>query len=113
MTVERVLVVYASDQGSTREIAEFIGTELRMNGFVVNVCAASEKPDVSVYDAVVLGSAVHDRALLPSAERFARQNATAVRDSGVAVQRGHRPVAARPHRRSDAPCGATEDRERA
>jgi menaquinone-dependent protoporphyrinogen oxidase len=76
---QRVLVVYASDQGSTREIAEFIRTRLRTKGLVATVRAAGERPEVAGYDAVVLGSAVHDRALLPAAERFARGNAEALR----------------------------------
>ncbi|HEY7593128.1 MAG TPA: flavodoxin domain-containing protein [Actinophytocola sp.] len=79
MAPERVLVVYASDQGSTREIADFIGMQLRVSGFAVDVRVAGEQPDASGYDAVVLGSAVHDRALLASAERFARRNAEVLR----------------------------------
>lgn len=83
MAAERVLVVHASDQGSTREIAEFIGMRLRMNGLVANVRAAGEWPEVIGYDAVVLGSAVHDRALLPAAERFANRYADLLHDRPV------------------------------
>jgi menaquinone-dependent protoporphyrinogen oxidase len=83
MTPERVLVVYASDQGSTQDIAEFIGARLRATGVDADVRAAGEDPEVAGYDAVVLGSAVHNRALLPAAERFARRNAEALRSRPV------------------------------
>lgn len=65
----RVLVVYASLHGSTRSIAEFLGDRLRKEGFSVvdtmSVEEARQDRPISLYDAVVLGSAVHNRAWLP------------------------------------------------
>lgn len=66
----RVLIVHGSAQGSTEEVAEFMATRLRAWGAAVDVRAATEMPDVADHDAVVVGSAVHDRALLPVVEDF-------------------------------------------
>lgn len=46
-----------------------------MRGLVADVCAADERPDLGRYDAVVLGSAVRNGALLPAAEHFVLSNA--------------------------------------
>ncbi|WP_019926532.1 flavodoxin domain-containing protein [Nocardia sp. BMG111209] len=60
-----IAVLYATAQGSTREIAEFIGTELAGRGARVEVSDVEHAPDPSTVDGIVLGSAVHNRALLP------------------------------------------------
>ncbi|MBF6176610.1 flavodoxin domain-containing protein [Nocardia blacklockiae] len=69
-----VAVVYATVQGSTREIAEFIGAVLADRGAVVEVADVEHAPELSRFDAVVLGSAVHDRAFLPAAVAFVRHH---------------------------------------
>lgn len=79
----RTLVAYASDQGSTRDIAEFIASALRVGARTVDVCAVTEPIDLCRYDAVVLGSAVRDRALLPAAELFAWKEFDALRSRRV------------------------------
>ncbi|GAA0922237.1 flavodoxin domain-containing protein [Pseudonocardia zijingensis] len=66
-----VLVAYATAAGATKSVAEFVGTALRVRGCEVDVAAVTDRPDPARYDAVVVGSAVHDRALLPAATRFA------------------------------------------
>jgi menaquinone-dependent protoporphyrinogen oxidase len=78
-TAQRVLVVYASDQGSTKEIAEFIASRLHVGRVAADVRYALERIEVDQYDAIVLGSAVHGRALLPAAERFVVDNAESLR----------------------------------
>jgi menaquinone-dependent protoporphyrinogen oxidase len=71
-----VLVGYASAHGSTREIAEHIGVRLREQGLAHHVRdlerATLEEPER--YEALVLGSAVHDRAWLPPAKDFLRHH---------------------------------------
>ncbi|MCX4092427.1 flavodoxin domain-containing protein [Nocardia sp. alder85J] len=62
----RIAVLYATAQGSTREIADFIGADLAGRGACVDVTDFAHAPDPSTVDAVVLGSAVHNRALLPA-----------------------------------------------
>ncbi|MGW4121829.1 flavodoxin domain-containing protein [Nocardia sp. NPDC004711] len=65
-----VSIVYASAQGSTREIAEYIGNDLAARGATVEVADAEHAPDLSRFDAVVIGSAVHDMALLPTVAEY-------------------------------------------
>ena len=54
-----ILVAYATKHGSTAEIAEAIGADLRERGHAVDVTSAHDVHDVSTYDAVVVGSAVY------------------------------------------------------
>ncbi|WP_063053786.1 flavodoxin domain-containing protein [Nocardia arthritidis] len=61
----RIAVVYATEQGSTRDIAEFIGTELAGRDAVVELADIDHAPDLSNFDTLVLGSAVHNMKLLP------------------------------------------------
>jgi len=56
--VSKVLVVYATKTGCTREVAERIGAALAAVAQSVDVMAAEAKPDPAAYDAVVVGSGV-------------------------------------------------------
>jgi menaquinone-dependent protoporphyrinogen oxidase len=56
-----VLVAYASKHGSTAEIAEAIGDELRRANHAVDVTPAQAVMTVAAYDAVIIGSAVYRR----------------------------------------------------
>ena len=56
---ERVLVAYGSKYGSTAEIAQAIGTTLRVAGLEVDVKRAREVRSLEPYRAVVVGSAVY------------------------------------------------------
>ena len=56
---ERVLVAYGSKYGSTAEIAQAIGTTLRVAGLEVDVKQAREVRSLERYRAVVVGSAVY------------------------------------------------------
>ena len=66
----RVLVTCASPHGSTRGIADRIALRLRDRGLSVDCLPVEEAPAPAGYDAVVVGSALHDRAWLPEAARF-------------------------------------------
>lgn len=66
----RVLVVYASRYGATREIAEVLGAALDERGAQATVVAAGEAGDVTGYDVVVVGSAIYNGRWLESARRF-------------------------------------------
>ncbi len=59
MNERRVLVAYASERGSTAEIAEAIGERLRRSGIGADVRPAGEVRDLAPYGSVVLGSAVY------------------------------------------------------
>ncbi|HET6858788.1 MAG TPA: flavodoxin domain-containing protein [Streptomyces sp.] len=70
----KVLVGYATACGSTRGIAERIGTRLAEAGSHADVRSMDEVKDADAYTAFVLGSAVHGQAWLPAAESFMRRN---------------------------------------
>jgi menaquinone-dependent protoporphyrinogen oxidase len=70
----RVLVAYSSKMGSTAEIAEAIGEELRKSGAEVDVSDARTASPPLEYDAVVLGSAVYAARWLKPARRYLKQN---------------------------------------
>lgn len=74
VTGPRVLVAYASKNGSTAQIAEWIGDDLTSRGIEADVRPAAEVGDLIGYDAVILGSAVYAGRWLRSAARFARRH---------------------------------------
>ncbi|MHA6794216.1 flavodoxin domain-containing protein [Pseudonocardia bannensis] len=74
-----VLVGYASEHGSTREIAERVAARLADHGRRVEVVALDRVTDAERYDAVVLGSAIHNGVWLGQATRFVRENADILR----------------------------------
>ena len=65
----RVLVAYATKNGSTEEIADAIADELSAHGLDV-ACMSAPDADSSGFDAVVLGSAVYAGRWLRPARRF-------------------------------------------
>ena len=73
MTV-KILVTYASNTGWTVGVAEAIGKTLAENGAKVDVLPMRNIKDLSLYDAVVAGSAVNGGAWLPEAMQFVRRH---------------------------------------
>lgn len=80
---EPVLVAYASAAGSTRGIAELVADRLKHHGLPVQLLEVNQVRDLEPYRAVVLGSAVHDRAWLQDAEDFVRRDANSLRARSV------------------------------
>jgi menaquinone-dependent protoporphyrinogen oxidase len=70
-----VLVAYATKHGSTEQIAETIGRELRLRGLAADVRSVEEIESVGCYESVVLGSAVYVGHWLSNARAFAREHA--------------------------------------
>lgn len=77
-TEMHVLVGYASWQGSTAEIARRIATTLEGSGIAVKAAPVGDVKDLTDYDAVVLGSAMHNQAWMKEAADFIHCNATAL-----------------------------------
>lgn len=76
----RILVVYASADGSTAEIARRIAQRLRDRGYDASDQPVGSAGSLQGVDAVVLGSAVHDRQWLDEATNFVDTNRQAVRN---------------------------------
>ena len=72
--MKKVLVVYASRHGATREIAQRIGDVLRTQGLEVDVAPADHASGVGAADAVVVGSAVYMGSWLKDAVEFVKRN---------------------------------------
>lgn len=68
----KILVAYASATGSTVGVAEAIGKTLAESGASVDVRPMKQITDLSPYQAVVLGSAIHGKRWLPEAMQFMR-----------------------------------------
>ncbi len=81
----RVLVGYATRNGSTTGVAEKLGETLASMGHVVDVKPVGEASDLDGYEAVVLGSAVNGGTWLPEAVEFASANKDVLGGIPVAV----------------------------
>jgi menaquinone-dependent protoporphyrinogen oxidase len=68
-----ILVTYASKHGSTQAIAERIAATLRHHGREVTVQPIHAGTDPSLYEAVIVGSAVYFGSWLKEATEFVRR----------------------------------------
>ena len=78
MTSQKILVAYASQTGSTAEIAEAIAKTLAESGAEVDVRRMQTVTDLSPYRAVVAGSAIQGAKWLPEAMRFLKTHRQAL-----------------------------------
>ncbi len=79
----RIAVLYATAQGSTRDIAEFIADDLLARGAHTELHDIAHAPELTGFDTVVLGSAIHDMDLLPEASAYIRHNLNTLTDKDV------------------------------
>lgn len=79
-----ILVGYASAHGSTAEIGEFIGQELKGRDFNVTVANVADVKSIDSYDAFVLGSAIHDGMWLTEMSQFLSRFEAALAEKPVA-----------------------------
>lgn len=70
----KILVTYATKCGSTGEVAAEVAKVLAAAGRAVELRPLSAVKDLSLYESVVLGSAVRMGALLSEAQDFVRKN---------------------------------------
>ena len=69
-----ILVTYASKYGATAEIAQKIGEVLRQAGWQATVLPVNDARDLSLYSAVILGSAVYIGKWQKEAATFLQTN---------------------------------------
>lgn len=80
-----ILVAYASERGSTREVAAAIAARLRETGLDVDLRPAVEVADLRPYRGVVLGGALYVGRLHPEAVAFLHRHHAALAVLPVAV----------------------------
>lgn len=80
----RILIACATKYGSTYEIAEFMGDELKKTGLSADVYAARDVNDVSGYNMIVIGSPVYAGKWLPEATGMVKRNLAGLREKKVA-----------------------------
>lgn len=74
-----VLIVYASAAGSTTLIAEFMAQRMRARHVHVRVEPVDRAPDPGLFDAVVLGSAIHNGEFLSGFTDYVERYASTLR----------------------------------
>jgi menaquinone-dependent protoporphyrinogen oxidase len=73
---QKILIAYATQAGSTAEIAEEIGDVLIAKGIAVDVLPVREVRNLSPYRAVIVGSAVRVGKWQPEAVKFVARHQT-------------------------------------
>lgn len=81
---DTILVAYATRYGSTAEVAEAIGDELRKTGVEVDVQPIDDILDLSRYRAVIIGSPIYMGKWLPEAQVFVERHQQYLRGIPVA-----------------------------
>jgi menaquinone-dependent protoporphyrinogen oxidase len=72
--MKKVLIIYSSWTGSTKEIADYIGKALHKNGFDVEVLSPKENVEFSPYDLIVLGTSIHAGQTTSSFRKFIQKH---------------------------------------
>jgi menaquinone-dependent protoporphyrinogen oxidase len=80
-----ILVTYATEHGSTQEVAAAIASALRREGLETDLLPASEVDDLTGYRGVVLGSAIYIGRLHSDAVGFLRRHERALELLPLAV----------------------------
>lgn len=81
----KILVTYASQGGSTEEVSEAIGKTISENGGIVDVRPIKAVTNLSLYRAVVIGSAVYSGKWMPEAVTFVKLNQSVLRKIPTAI----------------------------
>ena len=71
---QKILVAYASESGTTAEVAEAIGEVLCQAGNTVETKWVKNVKDLNGYDAVIIGSPIRYSRWMPEAKKFVKAN---------------------------------------
>ncbi len=80
----KILIVYASEFGTTGEIAVAIGDALCKEGNTVDTKWIKKVKDINNYDAVIIGSAIQYEDWMPEATEFVKNNQNILKNMPVA-----------------------------
>lgn len=80
----KILVAYASQFGTTGEVAEAIGDTLSQEGHIVETHWVKNVKDIREYDAIVVGSAIQYDKWMPEATDFVITNQSILEKMPVA-----------------------------
>ena len=81
----RILVAYASKNGSTEAVARSIGRTLRDAGHHADVCDAAAATDIDRYDAVILGGSLYMGRWHADARTFLKRHRAELAERALAV----------------------------
>ena len=79
----KTLILYATKQGSTREIARLIAD--RMDGAVLHDLNEAGVPPLSEFDCVIVGSPIYAGTIRKEVKTFVSQNASILRDKRLGL----------------------------
>jgi menaquinone-dependent protoporphyrinogen oxidase len=85
VAMSKILVVYATRQGGTEEVAATVADVLRSGGAEVDLLTVEDSPELAAYDAVVLGVPLYMGRFLKAGRRFMRDNAAALGERPLAL----------------------------
>ncbi|MCA9734999.1 MAG: flavodoxin domain-containing protein [Deferribacteres bacterium] len=71
---QKILITYASQFGTTGEIAKAMGEAMCQEGAIIETKWIQNVIDLQSYDAVVIGSAIHYDGWMSEAEEFVKTN---------------------------------------
>jgi len=80
----KILIVYASESGTTGEVAVAIGDALCEEGNTVDIKWVKKVKDINNYDAVIIGSAIQYEDWMPEATEFVKNNQNILKNMPVA-----------------------------
>jgi menaquinone-dependent protoporphyrinogen oxidase len=80
----KILIAYASDCGTTGEVAVAIGDALCEDGNTVETLWIKNVKDINNYDAVIIGSAILYEKWMPEAREFVKNNQDTLNNMPVA-----------------------------
>lgn len=83
--MKQVLITYASHSGSTREMAQFLGSELSSQGFAADVRPLAEIGDLAPYDFIIAGGLLYRFGWHPQILQFLQDNLGQLQKKPVAL----------------------------
>jgi menaquinone-dependent protoporphyrinogen oxidase len=83
---KHILIVYGSFSGSTKEIVDSMKTYLANDSTTVDIFSAEKrKIELSEYDLIIIGSAIHGNAPHPQIYEFIDENRDELKSKKIAV----------------------------